>query len=659
MSTEPSSRVRALLPGAVALAAIIVMFFVARLPQASGEEKSDLAKSYGFTELPIEMPAGYDAPAKTVRDVNPAYERIRSWISSVGAAIAVNDLAGTGRATALCIVDTRTDEVVVTYTPTASAADRFTPFVLDAAPLPMDGKMAPMGCVPGDYNRDGRLDLLVYYWGRTPVVFLAKADASKIEMASYQPTELVPGHSPDGRYHGPRWNTNAVTVGSFAGTGEPDIVVANYFPDSDVLDPTGLRNVTMNSSMSSAHNAGGSHVLRWLGGEAGDKPTISYVEDKKAIPFEAGSGWTLAASNADLTGDGKPELYLANDFGQDRLLHNVSTADEIRFNEVKSTRSPTTPKSFAVGHDSFKGMGVDFADLDNKGRFDILVSNITAAWGLEESNLIFMNTAADPAEADRLMRDGDAPFVQRAQEKGLAWTGWGWDYKTGDFSNTGHLDVVQADGFVKGKINRWPWLQELAMSNDHVYTDPKMWPHVEPGDDLSGSDELAFFAAEGDGTYTNVSDQLGLAVPVPTRGLATGDTRGTGALDLAVARQWGPPAFYANSAADLGQHLTLNLYRPVAGKGGGLQAPGTPAYGATAQIWTADGGTRLGQLDGGGGHSGKRSFQVRFGLGDATAPVKVCLQWADATGKQITQELTLAPGTHSLILSDTAAEEIR
>ena len=38
--------------------------------------------------------------------------------------------------------------------------------------------MAPMGCVPGDFNDDGRTDLLVYYWGRTPVLFMHKPGAT-------------------------------------------------------------------------------------------------------------------------------------------------------------------------------------------------------------------------------------------------------------------------------------------------------------------------------------------------------------------------------------------------------------------------------------------------------------------------------------------------
>jgi enediyne biosynthesis protein E4 len=654
-----NARVRGFVPGVVALAAITAMFFIARLPVASGATKSAIADSYKLTEMALAMPSGY-RPVKTLRPVNPDYYKIRSWISSVGAGIALNDLAGRGRADTLCITDTRTDQVVVTYAPTTPAADRFTPFVLNPAPLPMDARMAPMGCNFGDFNRDARMDMLVYYWGRTPVLFLAKADATRIEPASYRPVELVPNESPDGRYHGPRWNTNAVSVADFTGTGRPDLFIGNYFPDSDVLHPQGPDNVTMNSSMSTAKNAGGGHILRWYGGKSGNKPSASYVPEQAAIPYSAATGWTLAAASADLTGEGRPELYIANDFGPDHLLYNTSTAGQIKFTEATGRRGLTDPKSFVLGHDSFKGMGVDFGDLDSDGQFDMFVSNITSAWGLEESNLVFINQAKNTAEMQRKLAAGEAPFDQQAQERGMAWTGWGWGVKMDDFRNSGTLDVVQAAGFIKGKIDRWPWLQEMAMSNDNIYTDPHMWPHVQPGDDVAGSQPVAFYAKSPKGTYTNISKQLGLAkVTTPTRGIATGDSRGNGALDLAVARQWGPPAFYANNSAGLGNHLTLQLYQPADGGGSSaLQAPGTPAYGATARITTADGRTQINQLDGGGGHSGRRSFDVRFGLGDYSGPVTVQLKWCDASGRGHEQTLRLAPGHHTLILTDSTAKEV-
>jgi hypothetical protein len=649
-------RARRWVPGLAAVALAAGCFLIASHGRAAASP--DEIAQYRFTPMPIAFPAGYDAqPMRAVRTVNPAYQKLRSWISSVGAGVALNDLTGHGRSDALCIVDTRTDDVVVTYAPTARPADRFTPFVLDAGPLPMDDTMAPMGCTPGDFNGDGRMDLLVTYWGRVPILFLARAGATTLSNAAYRPQELLPQASPDGRYHGPRWNTNAVAVADFDGDGHPDVYVGNYFPDSDVLDPHGLDNVQMNGSMSSARNGGGNRVLRWYSATTGAEPTARYVEDAAAVPYAAATGWTLAVSSADLTGSGRPDVYVANDFGPDHLLHNVSTPGRIRFTVATGSRTPTTPKSFALGHDSFKGMGVDFGDIDRSGRFDMVVSNITTAWGLQESNFLWRNTAADGAAAGADLDRGVAPFEQQAREFGLAWTGWGWDVKFGDFRNSGDLDVVQADGFVKGSIDRWPWLQEVAMSNDNLLSDPSMWLHVRPGDDIAGNQALAFYARGTEGTYRNISDTLGLAVHTPTRGVATADTTGDGALDLAVARQWGPPAFYRNDTPDRGNYLDLRLLRPATGETGGLRAAGTPAYGATARVSTADGRTQLLQLDGGSGHSGKRSFEIHAGLGRDPGPVRVDLQWRDNGGAMHRSTQRLAAGSHTLLL-DSSAQEV-
>jgi hypothetical protein len=637
-------------PAVAAVVLIGSLFLVARIPGASAAERNGIASRFKFVEMPIALPPGL--PQNTIRQVNPAYKLIQAWISAVGSGVALNDLAGTGKAADLCLVDPRSDTIIVTPAPGTGA--RYAPFVLNPAPLPWDSRMAPTGCVPGDFNGDGRLDLFTYYLGRTPILYLAKAGVTTLSPQAYLPTEVISSASPTGRYTGPRWNSTAVAIDDFDGDGHPDIELNNYFPDSDVLDPGGQNNVVMNDSMSKAPNAGGAHVLRWA---AATSDKVDFEEQRAAIPYKDATGWTLGAAGADLDGDLLPELYLANDFGPDRLFHNVSTPGRIKFQLAQGSRTPTTPKSLVLGHDSFKGMSIDFGDLRNTGRFDAFVSNITVSWGLEESNLVWTNTAKDDADARKQLTDGKAPFVNSAADLGMAWTGWGWDSKMADFDNSGHLSVVQADGFVKGTINRWSWLQELAIMNDQMVGNPANWPKAGAGDDISGSEKVAFYARSQDGSkFVNISDDLGLGVPAVTRGIAVGDTTGTGNQDLAISRQWGPPVFYHNEHPGQNGFVGLRLYRPVTGERTGTQLPGTPAYGAVVKFTDKNGAVQVVRLDGGGGHSGKRSFDVFHGLGASHDPVTAEIHWRDLTGQVRQQTLTLEPGWHDLMLDGNATE---
>src|SRR5262249_28264419 len=108
---------------------------------------------------------------RTIRRVEPALARIDAWISGVGAAVALTDADGNGRADDACLVDPRTG--TVTVSPVAGTGSRYRPFVLDARPLPYNRvTMAPTGCLPGDFNEDGATDFVVSYWGRSPVAFL-------------------------------------------------------------------------------------------------------------------------------------------------------------------------------------------------------------------------------------------------------------------------------------------------------------------------------------------------------------------------------------------------------------------------------------------------------------------------------------------------------
>src|SRR5581483_1174110 len=144
---------------------------------------------------------------------------------------------------------------------------------------------------------------------------------------------------------------------------------------------------------------------------------------------------------------------------------------------------------------------------------------------------------------------------------------------------------------------------------------PYWWPHVTSGDDLAGSQRLAFFVKDEDGKYQDVARTLGLAIPVPTRGIAVGDADGDGRLDMAVARQWDEPVFYKNTGTSNGKYLSLKLLRDTEPTPGSLPASGSPVVDAQVKVTTRDGRTHISRVDGGSGHSGKRSNEVHVGLG--------------------------------------------
>jgi hypothetical protein len=79
--------------------------------------------------------------------------------------------------------------------------------------------------------------------------------------------------------------------------------------------------------------------------------------------------------------------------------------------------------------------------------------------------------------------------------------------------------------------------------------------------------------------------------------------------------------------------------------------------GAQIKVTTPDGRTLIDRLDGGSGHSGKRSTAVHIGLGDVTGPVDVCITWRDRSGQVREQELRMNPGWHTLRLGSQAKEK--
>jgi hypothetical protein len=636
----------------VAVAAIALIGLGVRMPRLSDAELAELAAPFSFTAVRLaEWQGGL---YKSRRSVNPSLERHSGWISAVGAAVALADLDADGVANDVCHVDPRTD--LVTLAPVPETGDRYPIMSLEPRGLHYDARvMAPMGCIPSDLDEDGRMDLFVYYWGRTPVIFLNRAGPGMAPgPGTYLAQELTSS--------GERWYTNAATFTDLDGDGHLDLVIGNYFQDgAHILDAEATNVDSMQHSMSRAYNGGRNRLFLWSAAEPGLHPRVTFEEIEGIFDRDALHAWTLAIGAADLDGDLLPELYFANDFGPDRFYHNASLPGRLRFTLMEGSRKLGTPRSRVLGRDSFKGMGIDFADVNGDEKLDFFVSNISAEYALFESHFLFVS------EGDLgRMSEGVAPYRDAGDALGVARSSWGWDTRFGDFDNDGYPEALQATGFARGDVDRWPELQELATANDELLKLPGAWPHLQVGDDLSGHAPNPFYVRAADGRFYDISAELGIDAPHVTRGIASADVDADGDLDFVVANQWEPSFLYRNDRNDprsppdstTRDFLGLRLVLPAGAESAGAQAT-RPAVGAAVRLRRADGRVLIGQVDGGNGHSGVRSPELHFGLGDTATnePVQVEIRYRDRSGTPALLTLDLRPGWHTVVLPDAGGTD--
>lgn len=629
-----------------ALGLVVICYPFARVARLSSAEEVRLATRFSFRRFPLPEVSNHP-PYKFLRQVHPSLERISAWVSSLGAAATLADLDGDGLPNDLIYVDPRTD--LVTVAPVPGTGERYRPFSLDQStwghPAYNVSAIAPMGALAGDFNEDGLLDILVYFWGRTPVIYLQRTEASEnsesssgrvkrggrqLSQSAFTAFELTES--------GERWYSTSALQADLDGDGHLDLVIGNYFPDgARILDRNATGVEVLHEGKSKALNGGYKHFFLWQKVARGMTPKVEYREVKDVLKQEVARGWTLAMGAADLDGDLLPELYIANDFGPDRLLHNRSTPGHLEFAVLEGSRDFLTPKSCVLGHDSFKGMGIDFGDINGDGFLDIYVSNLATRFGLTESHFVWLSTG----EVGK-MKFGIAPFRNGSERLGLSRSGFAFEARLADFDNDGILEAVQACGFIKGNINRWPELQALGTSNDKIVHDPRFWPTFRTGADLSGHDCNPFFVLASDGRYYNIGPAIGFSEATVSRGIAIADVDGDGRLDFVIANQWGPSYFYRNEAPKSGAFLGLHLVR----------SNGSAAIGAAIKAKLSNGRRLVGQVDGGTGHSGRRSPDIHFGLGNWNSlnPIDIEISWRDDTGKVQQQTVRVMPGWRTIEL---------
>ena len=264
------------------------------------------------------------------------------------------------------------------------------------------------------------------------------------------------------------------------------------------------------------------------------------VSEEAGIAAGDRDGRGLGVVAADLDGDAKVDLFVANDMTPNLLFRNLGG---MKFEEIGIASGAGSN----AGGGYQAGMGIACGDLDGDGRPDLVVTNFHG-----ESVTLFQNL-------------GDDLFIDRTASAGLAaptrfMLGFGASFLDAD--DDGRLD--------------------LALANGHVNDFRPAVPYAMPAQ---------LFLGIGDGRMVDASGRAGACWSVPRvgRGLAVGDLDNDGRQDVLILPQDGPLAYLHNLGPG-GHFLTLGL---------GGTASNRDAVGASSGSRPRDGPRRRGDSRGG------------------------------------------------------------
>ncbi|WBA44392.1 FG-GAP-like repeat-containing protein [Hymenobacter canadensis] len=256
----------------------------------------------------------------------------------------------------------------------------------------------PLSVAIGDVDGDGKPDLAVANVGSNTVSVLRNTStAGTVSFAAR--VNFATGANP-----------RSVAIGDVNGDGQPDLATANFFSNTvSVLRNTGAAG-TVSFAAKADFATGGSPYSVAMGDVTGDgqpdlavansnSNTVSVLRNTGAagtVSFAASADFATGDSPrsvaiGDVTGDGKPDLATANFFSNTvSVLRNTGSTGAVNFAARVNFATGTNPVSVAIG------------DVDGDGKPDLAVANSNSTSNTVSvlRNTVSAGTVSFAAKAD-------------------------------------------------------------------------------------------------------------------------------------------------------------------------------------------------------------------------------------------------------------------
>ena len=504
---------------------------------------------------------------------DPKIAGIEPHVAAVGASVSVTDFDGDGRPD-LYFTNSRFGQPNALYRNRGDGTFEDVAATAGLADLNRAGDGVSMGAVWGDFDNDGREDVLVYRYGY--LALFRNVDGHRFEDV----TEKAGLH---------QWmNSNSAIWLDYDRDGLLDLYVTAYFRND--IDLWHLKTTQiMHNSFEFATNGGKNHLFHNLGGGK-----FEDVTDKLGV---GSTRWTLAAASADFNDDGWPDIYLANDYGPEELYLNDHGR---RF--VFTTAG--------LESESKSGMAVALGDAFNRGRLDAFVTNISERGYLFQNNNLREN---EMAESKRF---------RNVAEGSIADAGWAWGAQFGDLNNDGANELFVANGFISADRQKSYWyaMSKIAGANGRFFEDAATWPAFGNAS-LSGYEPSRVYLNRGVAGWLDVAKKVGVTDLYDGRAVALADLENRGAVDVIVANQNQPALLYRDYPDSSNHWIELKLLGTRSNRS---------AIGAEAVLESGD-LTQRRVVDGGSGFASQNDRRLHFGLGSREWVDRIVIHWPSGT----------------------------